>query len=559
MLTFLSIRDVVLIERLDLAFEPGLSVLTGETGAGKSILLDSLSLVLGARADGALIRTGASKLSVSAEFSIPPDHPAHGVLNEADLSGEPGDPLIVRREISADGRSKAYVNDRPASVGLLKRLGGELVEIHGQFESHGLLDPANHCPVLDKFSPKTSAALTATKTAFDLWHGAVKARLEAEELVLKARTEESYLRATLDELDALSPQVGEEGRLAEDRGMLMNSEKLAEGLNDALAALAEPVDISLSLRQAQRALERIALMAGGKVAPVLEGFERATVELADAREGLETLTQHLDLEPKRLEKVEERLFTLRGLARKHNCHPDNLPLLRDETRAALMSLDEGGDRLAQLLKDETAARETYLKAATALSRARTDAAKALDAAVNGELAPLKLEKARFKTGLDRLAEAQWGPRGLDKVTFLVATNPGADPAPIHKIASGGELARFMLALKVVLASDADVPTLVFDEVDAGIGGATAAAVGDRLARLGSGVQVLVVTHSPQVAAKGRHHYRVTKVDRAKGLPGTEVTALSDGDRLEEVARMLSGSAITPEARAAARVLMETTP
>ncbi|MCF8479546.1 MAG: DNA repair protein RecN [Rhodospirillum sp.] len=555
MLTFLSIRDVVLIERLDLRFTHGLGVFTGETGAGKSILLDSLSLALGARADSGLVRRGANQLAVSAEFTIAPDHPVRALLAEADLAIAPNESVVVRRVVTADGRSRAHVNDQPTSVGMLKRIGDGLVEIHGQFESHGLLDPTTHRSVLDAFGGPGKAALTRTEAAHATWAAAAKARQTAERVLAKARAEEDLLRHMLGELEALAPKQGEESQLADERAMLMNGEKLAEGLTAGLAALSEPQSVETALRQAMRALERIVPMAGQRLDPIIEGLDRAAVETAEAQGQLEAVAAGLDMDPRRLETVEERLFALRSLSRKHGCTVDALPALLEDTRAKLTALDGDGDAVAGLMKTERTARQTFLEAARVLSQARQAAAGALDAAVAGELPPLKLERARFVTTVEDLPEDQWGPEGLDRVTFLVATNPGSDPGQIHKIASGGELARFMLALKVVLARSGTVPTLVFDEVDAGIGGATAAAVGERLARLGQDVQVLVVTHSPQVAATGRGHYKVQKSDDDKGGVGTTVRELSAEERLEEVARMLSGAEITAQARAAAESLL----
>ncbi|ABC21741.1 DNA repair protein RecN [Rhodospirillum rubrum F11] len=559
MLSALSIRDVVLIERLDLAFGPGLGVFTGETGAGKSILLDSLSLALGARADSALVRKGAPQLSVSAEFTLAADHPARALLGAADLGVDGSEPVVVRRVVTADGRSRAYVNDQPTSVGLLRQLGQSMVEIHGQFESHGLLDPASHRGVLDGFagadSGQPAGLLPAVEAAHATWKAAVTARRRAEADLARARAEEDLLRHTGTELEALAARPGEEEALAEERALLMNGEKLAEGLNGALGALSQPLPVETALRHAMRALERVAPMAGHRLDGVIEGLERASVEAAEAQAQLQAVIGALDMDPRRLETVEERLFALRGLARKHGLTVDGLPALLEDIRRQIATLEGDEDLLGGLRKAEENARATYVEAARALSRVRRQAAGALDRAVAAELPPLKLERARFVTTLEDLPEDQWGAAGLDRVAFLVATNPGGDPGPIHKIASGGELARFMLALKVILAAGGDVPTLIFDEVDAGIGGATAAAVGERLARLGQAVQVLVVTHSPQVAAMGQRHYRVLKSDDGKGGFGTGVDALSPAERIEEVARMLAGAHITDQARAAARSLL----
>jgi len=553
MLVRLSIRDVVLIERLDLTFESGLGVLTGETGAGKSILLDSLGLALGERADSGLVRAGAAQLAVTAQFELAPDHPAHALLDEQGFDAE--DVLILRRVVSKDGRSRAFINDQPASVGLLRRIGDTLVEVHGQFDNHGLLNPATHRGVLDAYAA-AGTALAACRTAYAAWKRAAEARAAAEADLRAAREEEETLRHAEEELAALDPRPGEEAELAERRTVLMNGEKLAEGLSAALQALEhDGVGIEAMIHTAQRHLGRIAEMADSTVAPVIEALDRAAVEAAEAYNLLDRTAGEIDLDPQHLEEVEERLFALRGLARKHGCTVDELPEVLDTLRRRLAALDDGGADLMRLAKEEQAARGAYLEAARALSKARRAAAADLDAAVARELGPLKLDKARFVTRIEDLDEDHWGADGLDRVAFEVATNPGAAPGPIHKIASGGELARFMLALKVVLARTSPIPTLIFDEVDAGIGGATAAAVGERLGRLAGDVaQVLVVTHSPQVAAKGDHHLRVAKAE-TDGVVTTTVVPLSDAERREEVARMLAGETITDQARAAAASLM----
>ncbi|MGC2855691.1 DNA repair protein RecN [Novispirillum sp. DQ9] len=551
MLVRLSIRDVVLIERLDLPFRAGLGVLTGETGAGKSILLDSLGLALGERADSGLVRHGAEQLSVTAEFDLPVSHPAHALLREQGLD-DSEDMLVLRRVVTRDGRSRAFVNDQSASVGLLKRLGETLVEVHGQFESHGLLNPATHRGVLDAFGGADDT-LARCRKAWDVLRAAAQARKAAEDDLTRARAEEETLRHAEEELAALKPRPGEEAELAERRSALMNGEKLAEGMQAALAALGGNGSVETMLRAAQRHLERIAGMAPS-VAPIIDTLERAAIESAEAHNLLDKAAADIDLDPRRLEEVEERLFALRALARKHGVEVDALADVLAELRRRLAALDDGGSDLVRLAKAEQAARTAYLEAARALSKVRAKAAKALDAAVKVELAPLRLDKATFVTTLDELPEDAWGADGLDRVAFAVATNPGAPPGPIGKIASGGELARFMLALKVVLARVSPVPTLVFDEVDAGIGGATAAAVGERLARLAADMQVLVVTHSPQVAAKGDHHWHVAKT-AAKGSTATTVTALTGDARREEIARMLAGETITDQARAAADSLI----
>lgn len=555
MLVSLSIRDVVLIDRLDLHFEDGLGVLTGETGAGKSILLDSLGLALGDRADSGLVRHGADQLSVTAVFDIPAGHPARDILREQGLdAGE--DVLTVRRTVSRDGRSRAFVDDQPASVGLLRRLGDTLVEIHGQFDTHGLLNPATHQGVLDAYGA-LDAGLAATRAAWKAWREKARERAQAEADLEKDRQEEEQLRHAVEELQALSPKSGEEAELADRRSQLMHGEQIAEGLSGALAAVTQAADVEAAFRAAQRSLERILDKAGGTVQPILDALDRAAIEASEALNLLEKASAEVDLDPRHLEQVEERLFDLRALARKHMVAPDALPDVQARFEKRLAALEGGGSDITRLIREEQAARQAYLEAARSLHKARAAAAKTLDVAVMGELKPLRLDKATFITRVEELPEDAWSADGLDRVAFEVATNPGAPPGPIAKIASGGELSRFTLALKVVLASIGPVPTLVFDEVDAGIGGATAAAVGERLGRLAEHLQVLVVTHSPQVAARGSRHYRVSKHDR-DGRVATTVERLDDAARREEVARMLAGERITDEARAAADSLLNTT-
>ncbi|MGE5546125.1 MAG: DNA repair protein RecN [Solirubrobacterales bacterium] len=553
MLVSLSIRDVVLIERLDLAFDGGLSVFTGETGAGKSILLDSLSLALGARADSSLVRHGAPQLAVVAEFDPPAGHPARRLLAEQDIDSD-GQALLLRRVVTADGRSRAYVNDQAVSVGLLRRIGDELVEIHGQFESHGLLDAATHLGVLDAFGGLAERR-TRVRAAWDTLRAARTARAEAEADLARAKAEEADLRHAFDELAALDAKPGEEAELAQSRAVMMHGEKLLEAMNAAMAQLTQRGEVESSLRAAQRALERVADRAEGKLDGTIAALDRAANEAAEAIGLLERASADIDLDPRALEKAEERLFALRSAARKHGVEVDGLAALRDTLARRLAALDGGGDDLARLAREEQAARAAFTEAARALSKARTEAAGRLDQAVAAELPPLKLDKATFRTRVEALAEAQWGPDGLDAVEFLVSTNPGSPAGSLGKIASGGELSRFMLALKVVLARTSPTPTLVFDEVDSGIGGAVAAAVGDRLARLGASLQVLVVTHSPQVAARGGNHYRVAKRESGSGTVATTVERLPDGARREEIARMLAGETVTDQARAAAASLM----
>jgi len=551
MLLGLSIRDVVLIDRLDIAFQPGLTVLTGETGAGKSILLDSLGLALGARSDSGLVRGGAAQLSVTAEFSLPTHHPALAILAEQEMTTD-GAALVLRRVVSADGRSRAFVNDQAVSIGLLRRLGDSLVEIHGQFESHGLLDPATHRGVLDLFAGLDGKAV---RGAWTDWRAAVKARQDAEAALSRARGEEDFLRHAVDELSALDPHPGEEAALAEKRAVMMHGEKLVEGMNAALAALSSKGEVESSLRSAQRALERVADKAEGRLDPVINALDLAADQAAEARNLLDKVSSTIDLDPRALEKVEERLFALRAVARKHAVEVDGLAALRDRLTAELRALDAGGDGLVRLAKAENAAKAAYSETAKALSRARITAAASIDKAVAAELPPLKLDKARFHTRVEPQGEDGWTETGIDRIAFEVSTNPGTAPGPLAKIASGGELSRFMLALKVVLARTSPVPSIVFDEVDSGIGGAVASAVGERLARLSSELQVLVVTHSPQVAAKGAHHWHVAKGDDGKGGTATRISSLTAAERREEIARMLAGESVTDQARAAAGSLL----
>jgi DNA repair protein RecN (Recombination protein N) len=552
----LSIRDVLLIDRLDLDLSAGLSALTGETGAGKSILLDALGLALGGRAESGLVRPGAAQAGVTAEFSLAADHPVFTQLREQGI--DDASPLILRRQIAADGRGRAFINDQPVSVALLRRCGEFLVEIEGQFEQQGLLDVGNHRALLDSFGALKGKAAELAQL-WRGWRAAGTARAELEAQILQARRDEEYLRHAVGELAAIEPKAGEEAELSEQRRLLMNREKLLEALTAALEDLTGSDGADHGLRSAQRRLDRIADKAGDLVAPVIAALDRAGSELMEGAAALERLLRNPDLAPKRLEQIEERLFALRDLSRKHNVPADLLAEHGAALAEKLAALDDQTGRLAKLTQAEAAARQAYMSAAEALSAARHKAAKKLDAAVTAELPPLKLDKARFATRFERQPENDWGEHGLDRVAFEVATNPGLPPGPLAKIASGGELSRFLLALKVVLAEADPVPTLVFDEVDSGVGGATAAAVGERLAQLASRLQVLVVTHSPQVAARAIRHWRVEKASGpargAKGATATRVVELDAAGRREEIARMLSGATVTDEARAAADQLM----
>lgn len=552
MLSDLSIRDVVLIDRLDLDFGSGLAVLTGETGAGKSILLDSLGLALGRRGDARLVRPDADRATVVAGFAPPDGHPVWALLAAHEI--EPEDRLTLKRVLSADGRSKAFINDAPCGVGLLKQVGETLVEIQGQFDQQGLMDPATHIRLLDSYG-RLDGARARTKEAHGIWRAATKTLEDARDGAAQARAEEEFLRFSVEELDQLAPRPGEEAALAAKRTMLQNAEQIVEALTAALEEIGGVEGAENRIGAAQRTLDRVAAKAEGRLDPALAALDRASVEIEEALAALNRAGAEMDGGDSDVETIEERLFALRDVARKHKVEVDALPALRDRLGERLTLLDAGEERIAALEKEATRAREAYLEAARALSEDRRRTAEALDRAVNAELPPLKLEKARFETRQDMLDESAWGPRGIDKIAFRVQTNPGMPAGPLDKIASGGELSRFLLAIKVCLAEVGTIPTLVFDEVDSGVGGATAAAVGERLDRLARRVQLLVVTHSPQVAARGADHWRVAKAER-DGHMSTAVERLSDDQRREEIARMLSGAEVTDEARAAADRLRE---
>ncbi len=555
MLTALVIRDVVLIEELALDFKTGLSVLTGETGAGKSILLDSLGLALGQRAEARLVRGGAKQASVTAIFDVAANHPARALLDDAEIASE-GD-LILRRTLAADGRSRAFINDQATSIGLLSQVGDCLVEIQGQFDQHGLLNPKNHLSLLDAFAGHT-AAVGALANRYQQWRDAEAAHAAAIADLERARSEEDYLRHTVNELDQLAPVRGEENQLAEKRALLMNADDMLRAMQDATAAIGPDSAGETAITTALKALERAAPKSGGQLDAAIAGLDRALSELTEAQNQLDDVGTSIDADGSQLEATEERLFALRDLARKHRVEVDDLPRIHQELAHSLAQLDQGADTISSCRAAADAAQKAYATEAAAISAARQAAAKKLDQAVAVELPPLKMERAGFATSVLPLPVERWGADGSDAVTFEVATNPGSAPGPLNKIASGGELSRFLLALKVVLASAHPVPTLVFDEVDAGVGGAVAAAVGERLALLGQDVQILVVTHSPQVAARGAHHLRVAKAINAGNMV-TDVARLSAPERREEVARMLAGSNVTDAARAAADQLLENDP
>lgn len=555
MLVSLSIRDFVLIEKLDLDFvrsrSGGLGALTGETGAGKSILIDALGLALGNRAESASVRSGAVQASVAASFDLPKNHPAHAVLAEQGLQDD--DALTLRRIVGADGRGRAFVNDQPASVALLRRLGDTLVEIQGQMEQHGLLDTATHRASLDAFAGLEKTA-EAVRAAWRAWRAAEQARADAEAAAAAARRDEDFLRHAVKELEALLPKPDDEIRLAEERQLLRAGSALGEAVTQAMSELEHGRGAVAALRNAHRLVERNVDKAMGRLDSALAALDRALSEATEAQAQLEAAQAALEFDPARLEKVEERLFALRAAARKHNVAMPDLAALADRFAAQLAALDDGEAGLKRLSNEAKGARVAYAAAAEAQSAARRKGAARFDRAVAVELGPLKLERARFVTELAALPETEWSENGTDRVQFTVATNPGAPPAPIARIASGGELSRFLLALKVCLAKVGDAATIVFDEVDSGIGGATAAAVGERLKRLAKDVQVLVVTHSPQVAAVADRHWLIRKTT-TRSAASTDVLALDAKGRREEIARMLSGAEVTAEARAAADRLL----
>jgi DNA repair protein RecN (Recombination protein N) len=554
MLARLSIRDIVLIDRLDIDFGSGLAALTGETGAGKSILLDAFALALGARGDAALVREGAEQGQVIATFDVAKGHPARRVLADNDLAGDSGgdDELIVRRVQFADGRTRAFVNDQPVSVQVLRALGTVLVEIHGQHDDRAFVDAGTHRSLLDAYGRIEGDAAEVAR----LWseRRAKEAAVEDHRAAVeRAAREAEWLRHAVEELSKLAPQTGEETALAERRATMMQAEKVSEDLRTTLDSVSGPNSPIPPLSTAVRRLERRATQAPALIEPAVKAIDAALNALDDARAQLEQALRIAEFDPDELDRIEERLFALRAAGRKYNAPVDALAELARRYEGDLALIDAGAKRLATLEREAKEASARYRAAAEALSAARRASAQKLDKAVNGELKPLKLERAQFYTQIESDSE---GPDGLDRVEFWVRTNPGTRPGPMMKVASGGELARFLLALKVVLADRGSAPTLVFDEIDTGVGGAVADSIGVRLARLASGVQVVAVTHAPQVAARADRHYLISKDALAKGKRvATRVTELQDERRREEIARMLAGAEITAEARAAAERLI----
>lgn len=552
MLTALSIRDVVLIEALDLDFTHGLGVLTGETGAGKSILLDALGLALGNRADSGLVRMGTERARVTASFApLPAGHGALALLDDAGIDIEPGEPLVIRREVKRDGGSRGFIADQPASAALLREVGATLVEIHGQHDERGLLNPRGHRLLLDAFGRIDCGTVAIAHAA---WRDGEAALAAARERLLTDASEREWLDHSIAEIAALSPVAGEEETLASHRADMQKGARLADEMAAIDAVLGGSDGGMAQMRAATRRLDRLA----GEhplFAEALAAFDRALIEAGEGEEALERASEALRFDPAELDRIETRLFDLRALARKHRIEADGLAALLESLTERRAAIDVGEQSLAQLEARVVVAQSAYRTAADALHAARVKAAAALDAAVASELAPLKLDAAQFRTAVEPLDPSQWGAHGADRVEFLIATNPGAPFAGLMKIASGGELSRFLLALKVSLAEVGGADSIIFDEIDRGVGGAVASAIGERLARLSASRQLLVVTHSPQVAARGAHHYMIAKTSVGT-VTRTGVRSLDVADRREEIARMLSGADITDEARAQAVRLLE---
>jgi len=548
MLRQLAIHNVVLVERLEVEFESGLGVLTGETGAGKSILLDALGLALGARAETGLVRSGEDSASVSAEIELAPDHPAIALLEEQGIATQEGEGLILRRTLKSDGGSRSFAGGTSVPAGLLRDLGGLAVEIHGQHDDRGLLNPKGHRALLDSFGKLDTAPVER------FWGDVTrleKELMEARATAVNAERDREWLAHSSAEIEALGPEEGEETRLAEERSAMQAGLKAGESLTGLDELLSGSEGALAQLRQVARRIERGAA-DHPLLAEALLALDRALIEAGEAEDRIARAADAMAFDPERLERVEARLFDIRGLARKHRVEADRLAALGAQMREQLAAIEAGGERIAELDRELVAAREAYGAAADTLSSQRRAAALLLDAAVAAELAPLKLDAARFRTAI---VEREPGPSGTDRIEFEVSTNPGAPFGPLTRIASGGELSRFILALKVALAEAGSAATMIFDEVDRGVGGAVASAIGERLARLAEQSQVLVVTHSPQVAARAAHHYRIEKSHGPEGTR-TSVRKLSSEERREEIARMLSGASVTEEARAQASRLLD---
>jgi DNA repair protein RecN (Recombination protein N) len=548
MLRQLAVNNIVLVDRLELEFEPGLGVLTGETGAGKSILLDALGLALGARADTGLVRAGQDSAAVSAEIALAGDHPALALLAEQGIEPEPGEALIVRRTLKSDGGSRAFVGGASVPAGVLRDLGAMMVEIHGQHDDRGLLNPKGHRDLLDAFGKLDVARVACAWTEVTRIEAEL---LDARSAAAAAERDREWLEHASAEIEASAPEEGEETRLAEERAAMQAGIKAGESLTGLDELLGGSDGALAQLRLAARRIERGAA-EHALLAEALAALDRALIEASEAEDRIARAAAAMTLDPARLEQAEARLFDIRGLARKHRVEPDRLAALGAQMREQLAAIEAGGERISELDAQLLAARESYGSAAAELSKQRREGAALLDKAVAAELPPLKLDAARFRTAI---AAAEPGSSGTDRVEFEVSTNPGAPFGPLTRIASGGELSRFILALKVALAEAGSAATMIFDEVDRGVGGAVASAIGERLARLAEQSQVLVVTHSPQVAARASHHYRIEKLHGETGTR-TTVRKLSEDERREEIARMLSGASITEEARAQATRLLD---
>jgi DNA repair protein RecN (Recombination protein N) len=559
MINALSIRDIVLIERLDIALENGLTVLTGETGAGKSILLDALGLALGGRGDAGLVRHGAAKGTVTAAFNPPLGHGAFALLEDQGISTDRE--IVLRRIQGRDGLSRAFINDQPVSIALLRQVGGMLAEIHGQHDNRALFDVSHHRQLLDAFGD-LGAAVDRVAQSFEALAAAQAAVEQHRGMVERGEAERAFIEHALAELQSIAPVVGEEEKLSLRRQLMMNAEQFADAMSDARRALDAEGSLSGRLNAALRKLERRRQAAAGQLDELIAALERVAAEVADATRILDAAERSVAFDQAELERAEERLFALRSLARKHKVAVDDLPALLARFEAEKQALADDGRILGELERTLAGSRAAYDAAARELSLARNAAARRLDRAVAGEFAPLRLERARFVTRVET-DPGKPAAHGTDRVEFLVAVNPGTPLSPLTKVASGGELSRFMLALKVALSAKASAPTLIFDEIDTGVGGAVADAIGQRLARLASGLQVLAVTHSPQVASRAASHFLITKIAAAGETSEddqplrvvTRLDHLQGPHRREEIARMLSGAEITDEARAqAARLL-----
>ncbi len=553
MIVSLTIKDIVLIDRLQMNFEDGLCVLSGETGAGKSILLSGIGLAIGSRGGRELIRHSKDQGSVSAEFALNETHAALKILEDNGIDFDSGQ-IILRRIITRDGRSRAFINDQPVSVSLLRNVGEHLIEIHGQHDERGLLNPSGHRDLLDNFG-SYQGLLNRVRNTYAELVTYTEALIEEQEKLEIAKKDEEYIRYNLEELVLLNPLEGEEENLAKERTRMMQGENLSEGLSEILNKLLNDKGVDTIIRTALRKIERLSDKAPGLLDQVSEGLDRAADETSNATAVLEDIIRNLEFNPYDLENTEERLFALRAAARKHNCQPDQLVRCKEEFEQKLAALEYGDGEVKRLILKVREAREKFEREARKLSIQRTKTAQELDKLVNQELPALKMNKAEFKTFFE--LKENWNADGAERVDFKVSTNPGAPFGGLIKIASGGELSRFILALKVVLARKSSIATLIFDEIDQGVGGAVANAVGERLAQLAKKAQILVITHSPQVAARGTSHWLIRKRS-AKGDSTliTAVTPLEDGHRREEIARMLSGAEVTKEARAAADNLLQ---